>query len=325
MRRIMIALLVVSLLASTSLLTAPASVARAAPPGYALPFYGTFPILEGPDDADQADMPDNARDAEGIVFGLPVRTEVRAAQEGTVVFAGWQRRADGYLGRPLGVVLHLRHDDGTVSEYGYLNDVDVPLGATVYRGDFVAHSGATGETDRPALYFAILIDTDGTGFDGRSVSIRDLPGLDWEQMRAVGSGEVLPVRNLARGAAVWASSTDGDQHGPGQAVDGDTTTRYASAHRRQPETLGIILPGRRVVTRVVVAWEEARPKTWSVWVAAPGDDGLLQSRQVWRTSEWANEAQFAAVDAFAVMIRGEDHWEYGWANISLFEVEVEGF
>jgi hypothetical protein len=60
-------------------------------------------------------------------------------------------------------------------------------------------------------------------------------------------------------------------------------------------------------------------------VAAPGADGLLHSRQVWRTSEWESEAELPAVDAVAMMIRAEDHWEYGWANISVHEVEVEGF
>ena len=79
------------------------------------------------------------------------------------------------------------------------------------------------------------------------------------------------------------------------------------------------------IARVAVHWESARPKVWSVWIAEPGADGLPRSREVWRTDEWAGEAEIGAVAAYAVMVRSEDHWEHGWANVSLFEIEIEGF
>lgn len=296
------------------------TAASSAPPGHALPFYGTATILEGP----QTDG-ERRRDAESIIFALPVGSQVRASQEGEVVFSGWQGPATGYLESALGVVVHLRHDDGTVSEYGHLNDVDVPIGARVQRGQFIAHSGMTGETQQPALAFAILIGTSGTGFDGWSISIRELPGLDWEQRQAVGSGVVLPIRNLALGAVVWSTSTESDAHRPELAIDGNSKTRFASGHRSQPETISVLLPGRRIVSRVAVQWEQARPLTWSVWITAPGEDGLLRSSQVWRTTEGLDEARFDAVEAVAVMVRSEDHWQRGWANVSLFEIEIEGF
>jgi len=290
--------------------------AGAAPAGYMLPFSGTYPILQGPRD----DPEGQRRDAEAIVFGLPVRTPVLAANDGEVVFAGWQPARAGYMPSPLGMVVHIRHTDGTLSEYGYLNSPDVWVGRRVTRGAVIALSGMTGETDRPALYFAILIGTTGAGFDGRAISLRGLPGLDWEHGLAVGAGRVHEARNLALNRTAWATSQESGETSARLAVDGDLTTRYSSGHRRQPEALGVELGGRRVITRVVARWEAARPMTWSVWVATPGSDGTLNWRSVWHTQDGGEEATFAAVEGLAVLVRGEDHWQRGWANMSLYEL-----
>jgi len=48
-------------------------------------------------------------------------------------------------------------------------------------------------------------------------------------------------------------------------------------------------------------------------------------RPVWRSDQGGDEARFAAVEALAVVVRGEDHWRGGWANLSLYELEVYGF
>ena len=293
----------------------------AAPTGHTLPFLGVFPILEGP----REDAEGRRRDAEAMEFGLPVRTPVRASNDGEVVFAGWQSAATGYTPSPLGMVVHVRHDDGTLSEYGYLNSPDVTVGRRVTRGEVIALSGMTGETNRPALYFAILVGTTGAGFDGRSVSLRDMPGLDWDRSLSIGSGRVQEVRNLALNRAAWATSEESDGTAARLAVDGDLTTRYSSAHRRQPEALGVELGGRRTITRVVVRWEAAQPATWSVLVATPGGNGRLDWRTVWRTRDGGEEATFAAVEALAVLVQSEDHDQQGWANMSIHELEVFGF
>jgi hypothetical protein len=298
----------------------PPASAFSAPAGHALPFYGAYAILEGP----RSDPERTRRDAEAIIVDLPVRTLVRASNAGEVVFAGWQSPATGYDPSPLGVVLHLRHDDGTLSEYGHLNDADVWVGKWVERGEFIAHSGQTGETDRPALYFAILVGASGVGFDGRSVSLRDLPGLDWEGGIATGAGQVRPARNLARGRPTWASSEESATAQASFAVDGTRETRYSSGHRRQVEELGVALDDWRVVSRVIVHWEAARPQIWSVWAFAPGESGGREWRLVWRTADGGHEATFDAVEALAIMVRSEDHWRQGWANMSIYELEVKG-
>ena len=127
--------------------------ASAAPAGHALPFAGGYPILQGP----RADERWERRDAEGLVVGLPARAPVLASAAGEVVFAGWQPRPTGGAPSPLGVVVHVRHDDGTLSEYGHLNSPVAWVGKRVARGEAIGLSGLTGETDRPALYFAILV------------------------------------------------------------------------------------------------------------------------------------------------------------------------
>ena len=264
------------------------------------------------------------RDAEGILLGLPVMTPVLASAPGMVVFAGWQSVATGYRHSPLGVVVHVRHNDGTLSEYGHLNDPDVWVGKPVDRGEFIAHSGMTGETTRPALYFAILVDTTGPGFDGRSVSLRGLPGLDLERGVAVGGVGVSDERNLAVGRPAWASSEESDVTAARFAVDGNPATRYSSGHRSAPEELGVDLGGRQVVSRVVVRWETARPPTWRVFVFAPAFGGPPSWREVWATGAGEEEATFAAVEATGVKVVGEDHWRDGWSNLSIWELEVYG-
>jgi murein DD-endopeptidase MepM/ murein hydrolase activator NlpD len=321
-------LLLVTLLLAGCLALAllPVSSGRAAPVGHQLPFEGTYPVLEGPGAArnDEDDTTMRSRDAEGIILGLPVMSPVLASAPGQVVFAGWQSAATGYQHSPLGVVVHVRHNDGTLSEYGHLNDPDVWVGKTVERGEFLAHSGMTGETDRPALYFAILVDTTGTGFDGHSVSLRGLPGLDLERGIAVGTGSVSGEQNLAVGRPAWAASEESSATAARYAVDGNPTTRYSSGHRSMVEELGVDLGGQQVVERVVVRWETARPQTWRVFAFTPTLGGQPTWRQVWATGAGEQEAIFVPVEALAVKVVGEDHWRDGWSNLSIWELEVYG-
>jgi murein DD-endopeptidase MepM/ murein hydrolase activator NlpD len=315
-----------SLLAAGCLALAllPAAPGRAAPVGHRLPFDGTYPVLEWPGAArnQEDDEALRSRDAEGILLGLPVLTPVLASAPGTVVFAGWQSAATGYQHAPLGMVVHVRHNDGTLSEYGHLNNPDVWVGKPVEQGEFIAHSGMTGEIERPALYFAILVGTTGAGFNGRSVSLRGLPGLDLERGIAVGGGSVSGERNLAVGRPAWASSEESTATGARFAVDGLPTTRYSSGHRSAPEELGVDLGGRQMVSRVVVRWETARPPTWRVFVLAPVFGGPPSWREVWATGAGEEEATFAAVEATGVKVVGEDHWRDGWSNMSIWELEV---
>jgi len=81
-------------------------------------------------------------------FGLPISTEVRASQSGTISVAidtytacGGQEYAN-YANRVV-----VNHSDGTATLYLHLKDVTVSQGAYVNRGDLIGHSGNVGWTN----------------------------------------------------------------------------------------------------------------------------------------------------------------------------------
>lgn len=85
---------------------------------------------------------------EGVDFGVPVGTAVKAAAEGVVVFA------DAGAGAYGGLVL-IKHGDGYASAYGHLSALAVRRGERVARGQALGESGQSGFADRPLLHFEI--------------------------------------------------------------------------------------------------------------------------------------------------------------------------
>ncbi|QGU04018.1 M23 family metallopeptidase [Corynebacterium comes] len=84
---------------------------------------------------------------EGIDIADPVGTPVLAVMDGEVISAG---PADGF-----GQWVRLKHDDGSISVYGHVNTVDVPVGQRVTAGDQIATLGNEGRSTGPHLHFEI--------------------------------------------------------------------------------------------------------------------------------------------------------------------------
>lgn len=85
---------------------------------------------------------------DGIDIAVPEGTSIRAAEAGTVIYAG-----DGLKG--FGNTVLIRHEDGLVTVYGHASQLKVKRGDTVKRGQEIALSGMTGDADRPKLHFEV--------------------------------------------------------------------------------------------------------------------------------------------------------------------------
>ncbi|MCC5976939.1 MAG: M23 family metallopeptidase [Salinarimonas sp.] len=90
---------------------------------------------------------------EGINIALPEGTPVRAAESGTVAYAGSELKGYGNL-------ILIRHDDGYVSAYAHNRDLLVKRGDTVRRGQVISNSGRTGNVNAPQLHFEIRRGSD---------------------------------------------------------------------------------------------------------------------------------------------------------------------
>ncbi len=90
---------------------------------------------------------------EGINIALPEGTPVRAAEGGTVAYAGSELKGYGNL-------ILIRHDNGYVSAYAHNRDLLVKRGDTVRRGQVISNSGRTGNVNAPQLHFEIRRGSD---------------------------------------------------------------------------------------------------------------------------------------------------------------------
>ncbi|WP_404378430.1 LysM peptidoglycan-binding domain-containing protein [Caenispirillum salinarum] len=105
---------------------------------------------------------------DGINIAVPEGTPVRAAENGVVVYSGNELRGFGNL-------LLLKHDGGWMTAYAHNSKLLVERGATVQRGDVIAHSGQTGNVDRPQVHFEIRKGSKAVDpmahLDGRGVAM----------------------------------------------------------------------------------------------------------------------------------------------------------
>jgi murein DD-endopeptidase MepM/ murein hydrolase activator NlpD len=90
----------------------------------------------------------NGQQNDGINLSVPEGTQVRAAEDGTVAYAGNELKGYGNL-------VLVRHADGFVTAYAHASEVMVKRGDTVKRGQVIAKSGATGSVNAPQLHFEI--------------------------------------------------------------------------------------------------------------------------------------------------------------------------
>jgi murein DD-endopeptidase MepM/ murein hydrolase activator NlpD len=85
---------------------------------------------------------------DGIAIAVPEGTAVKAAEGGTVAYAGEELKGYGKL-------VLVRHDNGYVSAYAHNGELNVKRGDKVARGQTIAKSGATGNVTSPQLHFEL--------------------------------------------------------------------------------------------------------------------------------------------------------------------------
>jgi murein DD-endopeptidase MepM/ murein hydrolase activator NlpD len=85
---------------------------------------------------------------DGINLSVPEGTSVKAAEAGTVIYAG--NELQGY-----GNLILIRHAQGWVTAYAHNKDLLVKRGDTVTRGETIAHAGMTGSVTAPQVHFEL--------------------------------------------------------------------------------------------------------------------------------------------------------------------------
>ncbi len=97
--------------------------------------------------ADYGSKPTGERN-DGINLAVPEGTAVKAAEAGTVIYAG--NELAGY-----GNLVLVRHADGWVSAYAHNSTLGVSKGDTVQRGQTIAQAGMTGSVNSPQVHFEL--------------------------------------------------------------------------------------------------------------------------------------------------------------------------
>ena len=87
---------------------------------------------------------------EGIDIAVPVGTSVKAAECGTVIFAG--------DGGTYGNLVKIDHGKGVVTAYAHLDKITVSKGQAVNMNTEIALSGNTGRSTGPHLHFEVVKD-----------------------------------------------------------------------------------------------------------------------------------------------------------------------
>ena len=83
----------------------------------------------------------------GVDYGAPAGTEVRAAGDGKVIFAG---RNGGY-----GKMVKIRHPNGFMTSYAHLSRIQVRRGAHIDQGNVIGRVGSTGLSTGPHLDYRV--------------------------------------------------------------------------------------------------------------------------------------------------------------------------
>jgi murein DD-endopeptidase MepM/ murein hydrolase activator NlpD len=85
---------------------------------------------------------------DGIDIAVPEGTDVQAADDGVVMYAGSDENGYGNL-------VLLRHSNGFVTAYAHASALLVSVGESVHRGQVIAKSGRTGNVTEPLMHFEI--------------------------------------------------------------------------------------------------------------------------------------------------------------------------
>jgi murein DD-endopeptidase MepM/ murein hydrolase activator NlpD len=86
----------------------------------------------------------------GMDFGAPSGTKIVAANDGTVIKAGWNN-SYGYM-------VMIDHGGGIVTLYAHNSSLVVKTGDVVSRGQLISYSGSTGMSTGPHLHFEVRVN-----------------------------------------------------------------------------------------------------------------------------------------------------------------------
>jgi murein DD-endopeptidase MepM/ murein hydrolase activator NlpD len=90
----------------------------------------------------------------GIDIGGSIGVGIYAADNGVIVYAGWNNNGYGNL-------IVIDHGNGWQTYYAHLDTVQVQCGQSVYQGDQIALMGSTGNSSGPHLHFEMRSDVFG--------------------------------------------------------------------------------------------------------------------------------------------------------------------
>ena len=90
----------------------------------------------------------NGEKNDGINLAVPEGTAVKAAEAGTVIYAG--NELEGY-----GKLVLIRHADDWVSAYAHNSNISVKKGDTIRRGQTIATAGMSGSVSSPQVHFEL--------------------------------------------------------------------------------------------------------------------------------------------------------------------------
>src|SRR5262249_56639423 len=88
----------------------------------------------------------NGSTSDGIDLAVPEGTQMRAADDGVVAYAGSELKGYGNL-------VLVRHSNGFVTAYAHASELDVKKGDNVKRGQVIGKAGQTGNVASPQLHF----------------------------------------------------------------------------------------------------------------------------------------------------------------------------
>ena len=123
--------------AATVAQAAPLEAAKAGAPEFRWPVKGR--IIQDFNPGQRAD---------GINISVPEGTEIKAADNGVVAYAGNELKGYGNL-------ILIRHADGYVTAYAHARDISVKRGDVVRRGQTIATAGQTGDVTSPQVLFEV--------------------------------------------------------------------------------------------------------------------------------------------------------------------------
>ena len=87
----------------------------------------------------------NGQQNDEINIAVPENTPVKAAEDGTVAYAGNELKGYGNL-------ILVRHPNGYVTAYAHAKELLVKRGDQVKRGQVIAHSGQSGNVNVPVAF-----------------------------------------------------------------------------------------------------------------------------------------------------------------------------